>query len=68
MEQSIDVLKRVFTYGNATDTHLDILAFLIEAGISENEYKKWGRNKVATQPAEVYTRQAGYPHVHRRNE
>ena len=39
----ISVLKRVFTYGNATDTHLAILDYLFENGIPKSEYETWGR-------------------------
>lgn len=38
------VLKHVFTYGNATNTHLDILDYLFEKGVPKSEYSTWGRN------------------------
>ena len=44
-EKEINCLKKVFTYGNATDTHIDILGYLYSIGISKDEYSKWGRNE-----------------------
>ena len=44
-DKAIDVLKKVFTYGNATGTHLDILDYLTEVGIPSTEYSQWGKNK-----------------------
>ena len=44
-ENNIDCLKKVFTYGDATNTHLDILDYLNSIGISKDEYSKWGQNK-----------------------
>ena len=44
-DKAIDVLKKVFTYGNATGTHLDILDYLNEVGIPSTEYSQWGKNK-----------------------
>ena len=40
----LEVLKSVFTYGYATDTHLDIVCYLNVIGIPEEEYSQWGRN------------------------
>jgi hypothetical protein len=39
---AIEVLKRVFSYGDATTTHLNILDYLNEKGIPIEEYKTWG--------------------------
>lgn len=44
-ESNIDCLKKVFTYGCAICTHLDIINYLNNIGISEDEYSKWGQNK-----------------------
>lgn len=49
MKNDIALLKKVFTYGNATNTHLDILDYLNHLGVSKSEYSKWGHN--ASQPA-----------------
>ena len=46
----IEFLKKVFSYGYATDTHLDIVCYLNVLGIPEEEYSQWGRN--ASQPKE----------------
>ena len=48
MKKDIEVLKEVFTYGYATDTHLDIVCYLNIIGVPEEEYSQWGRN--ASQP------------------
>jgi len=37
-------LEDVFTYGDATSTHFDIVNFLRQISIDENIYKFWGRN------------------------
>ena len=40
----VSFLEDVFTYGDATNTHLDIVKFLRQIGIDEEEYQTWGRN------------------------
>jgi len=40
----IEILKRVFTFGDASNTHLDIVRYLNGARIKEATYSKWGRN------------------------
>ena len=47
---NIEILKKLFSYGYATDTHLDIVCYLNVNGVPEEEYSKWGRN--ATHPKE----------------
>ena len=49
MKNDIALLKEIFTYGDATNTHLDILDYLNYLGVSKSEYSKWGRN--ASRPA-----------------
>lgn len=43
-QQSTKILKEVFTYGDATNTHLDILKHLYASNIPESEFITWGRN------------------------
>ena len=50
MKTDIEVLKQVFTYGHATDTHLDILDYLKSVNVSKSEYSLWGRNAASQQP------------------
>jgi hypothetical protein len=45
VEEKLDALKKAFTYGDATNTHLDILDWLYEHGIPKEEYSTWGRNR-----------------------
>lgn len=40
----IEILRRVFTYGDATNTHMDIVKYLNKIHIKESTYAKWGRN------------------------
>ena len=40
----IDILKRVFTYGDATATHIDIVKYLDGIHIKKATYEKWGKN------------------------
>ena len=40
----IEILRRVFTYGDATITHLDIVNYLNSIRIKESTYSNWGRN------------------------
>ncbi len=45
MEQKIivQVLKKVFKYGYATDTHLNIVGYLDKLGIPKSEYYRWNK-------------------------
>ena len=45
----LDVLRRVFTLGDAENTHKDIVVYLDRCRIKESIYSKWGRN--AFQPS-----------------
>ena len=40
----IEILRQVFSYGDATNTHLDIVSYLDKIKIKESAYSKWGRN------------------------
>ena len=40
----IEILRKVFTFGDATNTHLDIVRYLDCCRIKEATYSKWGRN------------------------
>ena len=50
----LEVLRRVFTFGDAEDTHKDIVAYLDRCRIEESEYKKWGRNAWEQSDIRVY--------------
>lgn len=45
IRHDIETLKELFTYGDATNTYLDIFDYLRQAGISEAEYSTWGKNR-----------------------
>lgn len=41
MDEIIKFLKENFVYGNATNTHLNIVQWLHDNGISKDEYMQW---------------------------
>lgn len=42
----IEILRKVFTFGDETNTYLDIVRYLDRIHIKESSYSKWGRNSM----------------------
>ena len=39
----METLRKVFKYGYATETHLNMISFLREKNVSIEQYKEWNR-------------------------
>ena len=47
-DKVIEILSKVFVYGDATNTHLNILNLLHDAGVGKEIYSTWNKDAVIT--------------------